>query len=94
MEKMTTFKEVSEIIRSANNISIYTHINTDCDAMGSAIALREALKLMGKNADADCGKIYFCVVLWLFNWFIHKKKAARPSSPLRGRTPWASPLSR
>ena len=51
MEKMTTFKEVSEIINSANNISIYTHINTDCDAMGSAIALREALKLMGKNAD-------------------------------------------
>lgn len=51
MEKMTTFKEVSEIINSANNISIYTHINTDCDAMGSAIALREALRLMGKNAD-------------------------------------------
>ncbi len=51
MEKMTTFKEVSEIINSAQNISIYTHINTDCDAMGSAIALREALKIMGKNAD-------------------------------------------
>lgn len=51
MEKITTFKEVSEIINNAKNISIYTHINTDCDAMGSALALREALKLLDKNAD-------------------------------------------
>ncbi len=51
MEKMTTFKEVSEIINSAKNISIYTHINTDCDALGSSIALRESLIQMGKSAD-------------------------------------------
>ncbi|MBR7172495.1 MAG: bifunctional oligoribonuclease/PAP phosphatase NrnA [Clostridia bacterium] len=51
MDKMIMLSDVAKIIRESNNISIYTHINTDCDALGSSLALREALKQMGKNAD-------------------------------------------
>ena len=51
MDKTITIKNVADILRNANNVSIYTHINTDCDAMGSALALRETLISMGKNAD-------------------------------------------
>ena len=38
-------------IKSAETISIYSHINSDCDAMGSSLALKEALELMGKKVD-------------------------------------------
>lgn len=51
MDKMITLNDISNILKEANNISIYTHINTDCDAMGSSLALRAALIQMGKNAD-------------------------------------------
>lgn len=51
MDKIVTFNEVANILKSANNISIYTHINTDCDAMGSSLALRAALIQMGKSVD-------------------------------------------
>ena len=51
MDKMIMLSDVAKIIRESNNISIYTHINTDCDALGSSLALREAHKQMGKNAD-------------------------------------------
>jgi len=43
--------KVVETLKEANNISIYVHINTDCDAMGSALALKYALVSLGKNAD-------------------------------------------
>lgn len=49
--KMIMHSDVANIIKEANNVSIYTHINTDCDALGSSLALREALIQMGKNAD-------------------------------------------
>ena len=42
---------VIETLKQANHVSIYTHINTDCDALGSALALRESLILLGKTAD-------------------------------------------
>lgn len=51
MNKTITIKDVAELIFKSNKISIYTHINTDCDAMGSSLALREVLILMGKKAD-------------------------------------------
>lgn len=35
----------------AKSVAIYTHINTDCDAVGSSLALREALMQLGKTAD-------------------------------------------
>jgi len=43
--------KVSKLLNDAKNISIYTHINTDCDAIGSSLALREALISKGKNVD-------------------------------------------
>ena len=43
--------EVIKVLNEAHNISIYTHINTDCDALGSALALKEAMNGLGKNVD-------------------------------------------
>ncbi len=43
--------EVIKILKDSKNISIYTHINTDCDALGSALALKEAMNGLGKNVD-------------------------------------------
>lgn len=54
---MINFNEDEEFIKAcdmlleAQSVSIYTHINTDCDAMGSSLALREALLSMGKKVD-------------------------------------------
>lgn len=42
---------VIKLLSDAKNVSIYSHINTDCDAIGSSLALREALLSMGKNVD-------------------------------------------
>ncbi len=43
--------KVAEVLSESKNVSIYTHINTDCDALGSALALKEALNFLGKNVD-------------------------------------------
>ena len=43
--------EVIKVLNEAHNISIYTHINTDCDALGSALAFKEAMNGLGKNVD-------------------------------------------
>ena len=43
--------EVIKVLNESHNISIYTHINTDCDALGSALALKEAMNGLGKNVD-------------------------------------------
>ncbi len=51
MDNKITLNEVSKILLEANNVAIYTHINTDCDAMGSTLALREALLSLGKRVD-------------------------------------------
>lgn len=45
------FEKIIKLLNSAENISIYSHINTDCDAMGSSLALKLALKQLGKNVD-------------------------------------------
>ncbi len=44
-------EDAAKILANANSVSIYAHINTDCDAMGSSLALREALLSMGKKVD-------------------------------------------
>lgn len=44
-------EKISKLLDEAQNISIYTHINTDCDAIGSSLALREVLISKGKNVD-------------------------------------------
>ena len=43
--------KVIELLESANSVAIYAHINTDCDAVGSSLALREVLLQLGKKAD-------------------------------------------
>lgn len=43
--------KVIQLLSDATNVSIYSHINTDCDAIGSSLALREVLLSMGKNVD-------------------------------------------
>ena len=43
--------EVLDLLTGAENVAIYSHINTDCDAMGSSLAVREALMSLGKNVD-------------------------------------------
>ena len=43
--------KVVDILKSSNNVSIYVHINTDCDAMGSSLALKLALESLGKKVD-------------------------------------------
>lgn len=50
--KIKTMKsKVIETLLNSNSIAIYTHINTDCDAIGSSLALREALIQLGKEVD-------------------------------------------
>ena len=43
--------KVVDLLKSSNNVSIYVHFNTDCDAMGSSLALKLALESLGKKAD-------------------------------------------
>lgn len=43
--------KVIEALKGAKKVAIYIHINVDCDAMGSALALREALMQLGSIAD-------------------------------------------
>ena len=43
--------KVIELIKNSTNVAIYIHINVDCDAMGSALATKEVLESLGKNAD-------------------------------------------
>lgn len=43
--------EVLSLLNNSQNVAIYSHINVDCDAMGSSLALREVLQTLGKTAD-------------------------------------------
>jgi len=45
------FEKIIKLLNEANNISIYSHVNTDCDAMGSSLALKRALEQLGKKVD-------------------------------------------
>lgn len=50
--KIKTMKsKVIETLLNSKCVAIYTHINTDCDAVGSSLALREALIQLGKQVD-------------------------------------------
>ena len=48
---MSTIDNILEEINKAQTIAILTHENPDGDAIGSALALYNALKQMGKNPD-------------------------------------------
>lgn len=43
--------EVVDLLVSSKNVAVYTHINVDCDAMGSSLAMKEALTSLGKQVD-------------------------------------------
>lgn len=45
------FSNIKNYILSSQNIGIFTHINSDCDALGSSIALKLALESLGKNVQ-------------------------------------------
>ena len=45
------FSTIKNYIEKSNNIAIFTHINSDCDALGSSIALKLALENLGKKVQ-------------------------------------------
>ncbi|MBQ7898179.1 MAG: bifunctional oligoribonuclease/PAP phosphatase NrnA [Clostridia bacterium] len=47
-------KECSEILKSLDNVYIYTHIHPDGDALGSAFGLSLIMKKMGKRSKVVC----------------------------------------
>ncbi len=52
------FEKIIAKLNKANTVGIFTHVNPDGDAMGSAYALKLALSDMGKNAEVFlCGGI-------------------------------------
>lgn len=52
------FEKMIKLFNSAEKISIYSHINTDCDAMGSSLALKLALEQLGKKVDVYSNSDY------------------------------------
>ena len=48
---MSTLDNILEEINNAETIAILTHENPDGDAIGSALALYNSLKQIGKNPD-------------------------------------------
>ena len=46
--------EIVKLLKSANTIALFSHINPDCDTLGSALALRRFLLKMGKTVSAYC----------------------------------------
>ena len=52
--------DVVKLIKSANHIALFSHINPDCDTIGSALALRLFLLKAGKKVSAYCdGELKF-----------------------------------
>ena len=47
----TTINEVSKLFAKATDIAIFAHTRPDGDAVGACVALRLALKKLGKNAE-------------------------------------------
>lgn len=47
---MNTIKEICQKLKEHENIFIIPHVNMDGDALGSAVALCRALRIMNKNA--------------------------------------------
>lgn len=44
------FKPAIELIKKSNKVGIITHFNSDGDAIGSSLALRDVLNILGKKA--------------------------------------------
>lgn len=50
-KKLQSYKEVAELLKSCDNVSILTHENPDGDCLGSGIALCLYLRSLGKKAN-------------------------------------------
>ena len=48
------FNSVQKAIAQASTISLYTHVNPDCDTLSCALALYHALNSLGKIVDVYC----------------------------------------
>ena len=55
---MEDIERICSIIKSNKSFSIYTHINTDIDAIGSSLALKRLLNKMGKTAHIFIDSIF------------------------------------
>lgn len=53
-KKTNTSAELAEWIRRHDDIGVVCHVSPDGDTLGSALALAEALRIMGKNACTLC----------------------------------------
>ena len=52
--------EAVKLIKSAKTIALFSHINPDCDTIGSALALRAFLQKAGKEVSVYCdGELKF-----------------------------------
>lgn len=54
MSKTTDIKGAAELLRTLDNIHVYTHVHPDGDAMGSAYGLAAILKKLGKRVRVIC----------------------------------------
>ena len=64
-------KQIAKLLKKAKKIALFTHINPDCDALGSTFGLYYALKQLNKKVDiyskdpfTAVEKILFVVVLF------------------------------
>ena len=72
-------KELSELLDSADNILLISHINPDGDAIGSQLALYHYLNSKGKKAGMMCPNNLQEFLKWMdgsdkINVFIRKRK--------------------
>lgn len=52
MTTLTNWNEAAAAVHSAQNILLVTHVSPDGDAIGSLLAMTNAVRAMGKTADA------------------------------------------
>ncbi len=73
-------KEIKQIVRSlrkAKKIALFTHINPDCDALGSTFGLYYALKQLNKKVDIYSKDPFTVVEKVLFDESVIKKTLCR-----------------
>lgn len=49
--RIESIKELAEIVRGADNITVLTHVHPDGDTIGAGFALCRCLRMMGKKAN-------------------------------------------
>ncbi len=53
-DKLENLKKIKQVLETKNRYLLITHVRPDGDAVGSILAFREALRLMGKSVEAFC----------------------------------------